>query len=181
MNAETYLNLKNKLIEAGYDHELKWIEKIEPCDNEFDFADEAVWVILNSGMKEQIARQIWNKIQTAWSNNQPTKSAFGHNGKVSAIDYIKANKLELFEQYINCLDKLEFLQTLPFIGGITKYHLAKNLGIDCVKPDRHLVRIAANYNFEDCFELCKWIRNQTGDKISLVDMVLWRCANLGFV
>lgn len=181
MSTEKYLQLKEKLIEFGYDHELKWIEQIKPCNNEFDFANEAVWVILNSGMKEQIARVIWDRIKQAWSEGKSTSSAFGHKGKVSAIDYIVKNRGEIFAQYDCCLKPLDFLESLPYVGKITKYHLAKNLGHDCVKPDRHLVRIAKIYNFENCFELCKWIRNQTGDKISLVDMVLWRSANLGWI
>jgi hypothetical protein len=181
MKAEQYFNLKAAIIEAGYAHEINWIANIQPCDNEFDFSDEATWVILNSGMKEQIARQIWNRIQEAWSNKKPTSSAFGHQGKVKAIDYIRKNKQEIFEQYVDCLDQLEFLESLPFIGKITKYHLAKNLGMDVVKPDRHLVRIAKQYNFDDCFKMCQYLRSETGDKLSLIDMVIWRAANLGWV
>lgn len=181
MRGVDYLAIKWQLIIDGYGHEIDWIANIEPCMDADDFAHEATWVILNSGMKEQIARQIWNKIKKAWLSGQPTSSAFGHKGKVAAIDFIRKNRQDIFNQYDCCLDKLEFLESLPFIGKITKYHLAKNLGLDVVKPDRHLVRLAKKYEFADCFELCKWIRNETGDKVSMIDMVLWRAANLGWI
>lgn len=181
MKPEKYFDLKSKLILSGYDHELDWIANIKPCDTLSDFVGESIWVILNSGMKEQIARMIWNRIKEAWANGNSTSSAFGHKGKVAAIDYIKANGISLFRQYRNSVDKLSYLESLPFIGKITKYHLAKNLGVDCVKPDRHLVRIAKEYSFNDCFEMCNKISSETGDKVSMVDMVLWRSANLQWI
>lgn len=181
MQKDKYLSLKAKLIEFGYGHEIEWIANIQPCYSSLDFFEEAVWVILNSGMKEQIARQIWKRIKNAWEEGQPTSSAFGHKGKVAAIDFIRKNRQDIFDQYFGSAEPLEFLESLPFIGKITKYHLAKNLGIDCVKPDRHLVRLAAQYKFQDAFEFCRSISNDTGDKVSMVDMVLWRSANLGWI
>jgi len=180
MEVQQYFDLKQAVIDAGYEHEIDWIDNIQPCYSAEDFADEATWVILNSGMKEQIARQIWNKIKMAWSVGNPTASAFGHKGKVKAIDFIQKNKQDIFDQYFGCSEPLEFLESLPFIGKITKYHLAKNLGVDCVKPDRHLVRIAKNNN-QTVDELCNDLSLQTGDKLSMVDMVLWRAANLGMI
>ncbi len=181
MTKEYYQQLKLDLIADGYGHELDWIANIQPCKDAHDFSCEATWVILNSGMKEQIARQIWLKIQKAWGDGKPTASAFGHKGKVAAINFIRGNKEDIFNQYDCSLDKLEFLESLPFIGKITKYHLAKNLGFDVVKPDRHLVRIANNYGFKDCFQMCNHISLETGDKVSMIDMVLWRSANLGWI
>lgn len=178
-----YLQLKLDLISKGYGNEIDWIANIQPCVNAHAFSCEAVWVILNSGMKEQIARQIWQRIQKAWGDGKPTASAFGHKGKVDAINYIRGNKDEIFNKYQKIKtvpEQLEFLQELPFIGGITKYHLAKNLGIDCCKPDRHLVRLAMQHKMI-AEEYCEMISRETGDKVSMVDMVLWRSANLGWI
>lgn len=180
MKAIDYLALKGQLIIDGYGHEIDWQTNLLPCDNECTFANEAIWVILNSGMKEQIARSIWNSIKSAWANGLPTSFAFKHAGKVNAIDYIKQNGTELFNKYTQSSHKLEYLQTIPFIGPITKYHLAKNLGHDVVKPDRHLVRIAKTYN-TNCEDMCEKLSKETGDKVSVVDIVIWRSANLGWV
>lgn len=181
MDTKFYFDFKNALIEDGYKHEIDWITNIQPCDTVNDFVGETIWVILNSGMKEQIARMIYNKIKQAWNESKPTSSAFGHKGKVSAIDYVRANGISLLRQYREADNKLEYLQTIPFIGSITKYHLAKNLGHDVIKPDRHLVRIAKEFGFWNCFEMCEAISKATGDKVSMVDMVLWRSANLGWI
>jgi len=71
-------------------------------------------------------------------------------------------------------------QSLPWIGPITKYYMAKNLGADVCKPDRHLTRIAGKYDME-LEELCKKLSEESGDHISMVDNVIWRVANLGFI
>jgi len=178
MTADFYLDLKKYLLDNGYAYEIDWQTNIEPVCDSWTLRDETIWVILNSGMKEQIARMIWERIRTAWADDKPTSSAFGHKGKVAAIDYVRANCGNIFSEYYDAVDKVEYLQTIPFIGSITKYHLAKNLGHDVVKPDRHLVRIAKDYGFNDCNDLCLKLSRETGDKVSVVDIVLWRSANL---
>jgi hypothetical protein len=62
------------------------------------------------------------------------------------------------------------------MGPATSHHLAKNIGLDVVKADRHLLRIAekAGYNCPD--ELCETISEYVGDKKSVVDVVIWRFA-----
>lgn len=110
MKAEYYLQLKLDLISEGYAHEIDWIADIKPCNAMNDFVGESIWVILNSGMKEQIARMIWDRIKEAWANGNSTSSAFGHKGKVAAIDYIKANGISLFRQYRDAIDKLSYLE-----------------------------------------------------------------------
>ncbi len=177
MEAKQYMDIKAWLIAEGYDDEIDWQQNLKECNNSIDFYLEACWVILNSGMKEQIARKIWEKIKHAWSIKLDISEVFGHEGKVAAIKHIKANHLKLFEEYLMSEDKIEYLQTIPFIGKITRYHLAKNLGHDCVKPDRHLVRIASGYGMTP-EQLCEKISKETGDKKCVVDIVLWRAANL---
>lgn len=180
MEKELFLRLVTILEEAGYSEEIRWQRELKPCATDGDFSCEAVWVILNSGMKEQIARKIWERIREAWRNDKETSTAFNHKGKVKAIDFVISNQTELFNNYRKADNKIEFLQTIPFIGSITKYHLAKNLGHDCVKPDRHLVRIAKDYNTTPD-ELCEAISKETGEKKCVVDIVIWRACNLGII
>src|ERR1700743_736787 len=178
---DLYLSLKLSLIDAGYADEMDGQTNVHPCEDALGFMEEAIWVILNSGMKEQIARMIWERIRFAMNENIDISKAFGHKGKVSAIKHLINNHDRLFSEYQQSEDKIAYLQTIPFIGGITKYHLAKNLGHDVVKPDRHLVRIADKYGYADCNSMCNQISSQTGDKVSVVDIVLWRSANLGII
>ncbi|ALA59352.1 hypothetical protein NITMOv2_2947 [Nitrospira moscoviensis] len=75
-------------------------------------------------------------------------------------------------------EDMRFLQTLPYIGSITAFHLAKNLGLPVVKPDRHLQRIATVAGFSSPQELCQLISDHLGEPVQVVDVVLWRYATL---
>lgn len=180
MKKEQFDTLVQKLKDLGYADEIDWQNELEPCDNNNAFMMEACWVVLNSGMKEQIARKIWGRIQGAWSDGIDISEVFKHKGKVAAIKYILANSGNLFEGYVLSTNKIEYLQTIPFIGKITCYHLAKNLGHDCVKPDRHLVRVAKEYNTTPD-ELCQKLSDDTGYKKCVIDIVIWRSCNLKLI
>lgn len=184
MTAKEYFNFKQALVDEGYADEIAWQTDLQPATDPIVFRDEAVWVILNSGMKEQIARIIHKRIWDTVKAGGDISTAFKHEGKVKAIKIILNNYEQLFKDYSNCpdSDKIQFLQCIPFIGPITCFHLAKNLGLDCVKPDRHLVRIAKKYGVgADPAGYCKYLSGLTGDKVSVVDIVLWRAANLGLL
>lgn len=172
--------LVSELIKSGYSDEIIWQRELKPCDNAYTFFMEACWVILNSGMKEQIARKIWERVQYAWELEQDLSTVFKHKGKVKALNFVNNSRVPLFEGYLAAENKLEYLQTIPFIGKITCYHLAKNLGHDCVKPDRHLMRIAGQYNTTPD-ELCERLSKETGEKKCVIDIILWRSANLGWI
>lgn len=175
-----FYSLVLKLIDAGFSNEIAWQRNLKPCDNAQIFLYETCWVILNAGMKEQIARKIWQRIQIAWKNNIDILEVFKHKGKVNAINFLKNNYKLLFKKYLKAENKIEYLKTLPYIGNITCYHLAKNLGYDCFKPDRHIVRIANKYNLTP-EKFCKKISNLTKEKISVIDIVFWRSANLKLI
>src|SRR5207245_1791454 len=57
-----------------------------------------------------------------------------------------------------------FLQSLPYVGPATSYHLAKNIGLDAVKPDRHLLRISALAGYSNPKEMCLRISTAVGDR-----------------
>jgi hypothetical protein len=180
MESNRFIEIMGSVIGAGYGDEIEWQRELQPCDNAQNFFGETCWVILNSGMKEQIARKIWNRVQDAWAKGIDLSEVFRHKGKVAALNYVMDNHKELFDKYQSADDKISFLQTIPFIGGITKYHLAKNLGHDCVKPDRHLVRIASQYGTTP-EELCENLSKETGEKKCVIDIVIWRACNLKII
>jgi len=180
MKPETYLHLKAQIIQNGYEKEVAWAGSIYPCMSPKNFLDEYIWVVLNAGMKEQVARGIFRKIQEAISTGVPILEVFAHKGKAEAISKMLTSYNQIFNDYQKATDKMAYLETLPYIGKVTKYHLAKNLGIDGIKPDRHLVRIAKDYGVT-CFDMCKKLSDETGDKLATIDLVIWRAANLGFI
>lgn len=180
MTPETYIELKQKLIEKGYASEIDWVEDLKLCDNPGVFEIEAIWVICNSGMRNQVAEKVFLRILKAIDEKRPIIEAFKNKPKVQAIEFIIQNRQSLFEKFIKAENKIQFLETLPFIGKITKYHLARNLGLDVCKPDRHLVRIASQYKITPA-GLCGKLAEKTGDRVGTVDVVLWRTANLGMI
>lgn len=178
MNATEYFSIKRKLCDSGFDREIAWAEGLKPCKSADLFALEAGWVIMNSGMKEQVVRGIWAVMRDALISGQPIDDLFGHKLKVAAIKQIWADRESLFVAYRRSRDPLAFLETLPHIGPVTRYHLAKNLGMPVCKPDRHLVRISAPRS-PDLF--CAELSHHTGDTVMTVDTVIWRAANLGII
>ncbi len=180
MSPEKYIYLKKNLIELGYKKEIDWGRDLKPCEDSESFVLAFIWVICNSGMKNQIAELIYSRILNAIIDKKNISEVFGHKGKVSAIKKVLKNQNKIFAKYQNSNNKIDFLKTLPWIGNITKYHLAKNLGVDCVKPDRHLIRIAKHYNL-DVLEMCQKLSKTTGDSLCVVDLIIWRSANLKLI
>lgn len=194
---DSYRFMKDKVVSSGYTEEIKWQEYTESNTvKESQFLEEAAWVVLSSGFKESILRKKFKNISLCfcnWASAQEISEeasvvrncalhVFGNTKKIDSILKIAAIIAETgFDDYWGnvCKNPIDELQKLPFIGKITSYHLAKNLGFDVAKPDRHLLRIANLFGFEDnVYELCKSISNATGDKIGVVDIVIWRYATI---
>jgi len=180
MEVTRFQELREMVIAAGFGDEIVWQESLKPCDNADEFFNQYMWVVLSSGMKNQVARIIESRIYAAWAAGKPTSSAFNHQGKVKAIDIVRLNKDLYFNRWKNTQDKILCLNKMPWIGSITAWHLAKNLGDDVVKPDRHLVRLSQAEKTTPQ-ELCQHLADQTGYRIATVDLILWRAANLGFI
>lgn len=172
-----YLGLRSKVRELGYKHEIDWAQSVQPVSDPLVFWHEFAWVVLNSGMKNQVAEGIWRKVRPVVEAGGSAHSVFGHKGKAEAIDSVYRNRDWMLKQYMAATDKLQFLRDMPWIGRITCMHLAKNYGFDVAKPDRHLVRIAGA---EGVQEMCARLAGESGDRIATVDLVIWRAANLRF-
>lgn len=180
MTPERYQEIRAAIAAAGYADEIAWAEGVKAPETPEDFAGEAIWVILCSGMKEQIARKISDKVWSAINDGLPVRSVFGHDGKAAAIETIWRDRETLFDSFKRASDKVDFCQRLPWIGYITKWHLAKNCGVDCAKPDIHLTRLATYYGTTPA-SLCASLATATGDRIATVDLVIWRACNLEII
>jgi hypothetical protein len=177
MNVQRYLEIKKSLVEAGYADEVAWYEGLKPCPDALQWFGEYMWVVVSSGMKNQVAQIIADRIWKALESGKAVASAFRHKGKAAAIQRGWDKREELFQGYCSATDKLAYLKALPWIGEITMWHLAKNFGENVAKPDRHLVRIAGEYGMTTA-ELCEKLARETGDRVATVDVVIWRAANL---
>ena len=172
-----YKKAKDEVIVHGYDKEVDWATKVRFDKMTLEnFSHEYVWVVCNSGMRNQVAKKIFDRFMKSGDLKY-----IGHPHKKHSIKTLFEKGKEWFDKlksYDTTEQRLEYLETLPHIGPITKYHLAKNLGIQVAKPDRHLVRLAKHFDFKTAQELCEFISKHVGDNIITVDVVLWRYSNL---
>jgi hypothetical protein len=170
-----YLDAYGYVSDHGFFREIEWAEHLpllEQQDAE-TFFEEYVWCVLNAGMKEQIARKIYERFAVA---RDPL--TIGHLGKRAAVQQALMEYPTWFKGLLAAEDRLAYLESLPWIGPITKYHLARNIGIDCVKPDRHLVRLAARFGYSSPDAMCRAIQAEMGGRLGAIDVVLWRYCNL---
>lgn len=172
-----FRKLESALREAGYGPVIEWSERIEEAADPDDFAVRAIYVICNSGMRFTVAGPIFERCMTALRCGRSACEVFQHPGKGPAIDQIWQRRNELFAGYRAAIGKLDFLEALPWIGTVTKHHLAKNLGADTAKPDVHLERLARREK-TTAQRLCRRLARLTGYRVATIDTVLWRaCAD----
>jgi len=104
LNKQLLLELRGKIIEAGYGDEVRWAENIQ-CRGPSDFFAEYVWVVVSSGMKNQVAQRIYSKVMGAIVDRVPINTVFKHELKVKAINQVLANTRELYFEYLMDNDK----------------------------------------------------------------------------
>jgi hypothetical protein len=167
-----------ELARRGYGDDIQWAETCAPPVDADKFARELVFVICNSGMKNTVARGIFERVVDALEGDQrrPVIEVFKHPGKAAAIDRIWHDRSTLFAIFNACKTdqaRIDFLGGLPWIGEVTKFHAARNFGVDCVKPDIHLQRIADHHGVTP-HQLCARLAAELGLRIGTMDAVLWR-------
>lgn len=194
--ATAYLWAKDFVIARGFGPEVDWqgslcFEKV----TESAFLAEAAWVVLSCGMREAIVRKSFSAVSEAfrwWESAARIAreadsciagalKSFNHRGKITAIARIASQIDDLGFGRLKgeiAVSGVTRLREFPFMGPATSYHLAKNIGMDVVKPDRHLLRIAAATGYPCPDSLCRDIAHAVGDRIAVVDVVLWRYATL---
>lgn len=178
---------------AGFHDELAWARGLSLNDlTERQFLRELAWCILNAGMRERIVRSLFPRIASCfWTFRscddicstretciELARRYFNHEGKLRAIaDGAERVRSEGgFEALRRRLSvrPLEECEAFPYIGPTTRWHLARNIGVDCAKPDRHLVRLARSVGCRDVQRFCLAIAAARNERIGVVDLVLWR-------
>lgn len=191
-----YYNAKQVVYNSGYFFEIYWQERqnIDTIDQN-RFFSEYSWVVLSSGMKESVIRKKFDELTSIFCNwyspayvienqlsiRKKALKAFNNPLKINAL-FFMANYLcsASIKDEVNSILKsgVQYLEKFPYLGPATSLHFAKNLGFNVSKPDRHLVRISEKFGFNCPLTFCKKISKYTGEKESVVDIVLWRYATL---
>lgn len=166
-------------LDCDPDADIEWAESLGPPRSADDFALTIVFVICNSGMRYTVARGIYDRVRDALYAGKSASTAFGHAGKTEAIDQIWFERISLYLLYMGREDgRLEFIERLPWIGKITKYHVAKNFGLPYAKPDVHMDRLATAFK-TTAQALCEAIASTSGYRVATIDTLLWRAAAVG--
>lgn len=181
----------------GIKEQIEYFRSLYPgwC-NDQEFLGEVAWVIYNSGMKNTVIGQKWPGIKKAFWGFNPdlivlTKKksikdalrVISHEGKASAVvataqKVIQDKPIRKKLKSMTEEEALAYFQTYPFVGPVTKYHLARNCGFDVVKPDLHMERLTdyLGYGTPDkmVFEIAKF----SGERKGVIDYVLWQWLSL---
>ncbi len=192
-----YRIAKDRVQLCGFEAEVRWQSTRDLSQfSESDLLRQTAWVILCSGFREATIRRCfsyislcfldWESSSTICESAQLCRatalSRFNNEPKIDAIlkaaAHVNSAGFASYKKEI-LSDPIGALRCLPFIGKITAHHLAKNLGADISKPDRHLSRLSDFMGFRDPQELCSYIAKETGDPINVIDLVLWRFLEQG--
>jgi len=191
-----YFEAKRAIIAAGFGAEIDWQESQSIMEiTEHSFLREGAWVILAAGISEQVVRSRFDAIGAAfydWKSasliaehrdecREAAIRVFAHKGKIEAIcrlaEHLADNGLETVKEQV-VENGPRYLECLEYIGPVTSFHFAKNLGVDVAKEDRHLRRLAALCGYRDAACMCEEVARMALDPVRVVDVVLWRFATL---
>lgn len=206
-----YLQVRLKIL--GLDSDRKSFDEIhEILNNDItlspdEFAFECFYVICVAGFKQDYAKIMCNKIINFVKNNEKftiedLSTIYKNKLKIKAIKNVWDYRALYNYNFYNCEtveDKVDFLGTLPYVGNITKFHLARNLGLNFVKYDIWIQRLGvALYGAEEfvdkvnntkllpeikyyCDIMFDEIQKKTNEKVGFIDVVLWRACQKGLI
>lgn len=174
-------------------HLAYWRNLPQPSEirDEF-FYCELSWCVYNAGMKEIVVRSKWPSLKRAFREFNPDAviilkenvlkdalKAFNHPGKAKAV--ITAAEMIIRDRpmsgkfaSMNEEEALRYIAGFPYIGSVTKYHVARNIGYDVVKPDRHLVRLAQFFGYENPVDLVRDVAKICSERLGYIDYVFWQ-------
>jgi len=164
-----------------------------------DFLREYAWVVHATGFNARVVGKMMPRLMAVYidaetlSMNEVLVRALpicNNPRKVKSVwttvQHIKEQlSTSSWENYRDDeLDTPEKLERLPYVGPITKYHLARNIGLlEFVKPDLHLIRLANHWGYLTPLDMCREMRSQFEDRtglhlpLGIVDLVLWYAAS----
>jgi len=158
------------------------------------FFREYVWTVHTSGFSAKAVSKFWDPLITAygspWSIDKMTldeviarvSPVVNNPSKIKSVWDTSKQLIRGYHQwdwdeykYLSCRTP-DLLTQFNHIGPITKYHLARNIGLlDFVKPDLHLERMAKFWGYDSPLAMCKDAPDEA--PLGLRDLVLWQAAS----
>ena len=172
--------------------EVLWQRNANFADfSEQQLLTESAWVILCSGFREATVRRTFDHICLSFCDFESAeiicreksicvkaaRASINNPAKLKAIcacaELVCSWGFAAYKQKVS-EDPVAHLQMIPFIGPVTVWHLAKNLGLDVAKPDRHMIRLASRLGFVSAAALCEELAYRNNEQVKVVDLILWR-------
>jgi len=159
-----------------------------------EFFKQYVWVVFTSGFNASIVRKKWGLIKNVLYgfnvekvcklNEEELFERSPIKNKLKICSIIKGSQI-ITNSWINDIRNAndsevikKKLIELPHISNITVYHLMRNIGIDCFKPDRHITNLSNKLNLDTRTIFNIIIKNNREEYIGLADFILWRASSL---
>lgn len=167
-----------------------WRSERPETRSDQDLLAEYGWVVVSCGMTAHVTSKLWPGLTEAFHAWQPAAvAAHPVDVRVAALGVLKhPRKIGAVIDFAEDLarepglmarlaakpveEALAFMQTLPWVGANSKYHLARNLGWDVVVRTGPVPRLAA-YLLTTPDDLVARTAQAVGERIRTVDMVLW--------
>jgi endonuclease III len=192
-----YFDRAYEFVRRFYPEALEALQSVrfEDVDPDFFFR-EYVWVVHATGFSAKAVGRFMPRLVTAYgiyddlasrrfddafeevrkvcNNRQKARAVWRTAGLMrDGIGLCQAGWEEFRRDRLSSPERLK---ELPYVGPVTCFHLARNIGLlEYVKPDLHLVRMAEHWGFSDCVEMCEAVRPE-GMPLGIVDLILWYAA-----
>jgi len=209
IDKDLFEKIEQKIIDLHQDSDKDSFETIKknltnpPILNDDDFAFEVAYVILASGFSQKTAKRIFGDICNHLKKNKEVSEdelfeMFHNKNKTNAIAKVWNNRKNYRNQFYSLKsddEKLNFLETLPYIGKTTKNHIARNLGISVPKYDIWIQRLGISLLGKDeteksppdenvrkyCDKMFERLQKETNLPIGYLDAVLWKACQIGIL
>lgn len=152
------------------------------------FLAEYCWVVFAAGFKVSILEGHFGELRKTFKEFEPDAVARMRRVRVEKLPIRHENKANGFLKGAKLVHKagwsdfkarleeegIDALKVLPWIKDVTKYHLAKNIGLaDVAKPDVHLKWCAERCAAKSVDELVAHLARKYKMTEHKVDAVLW--------
>lgn len=190
-----------KMCEDLYAKELEYFRglKLEDITLEI-FWSEYIWCVYVSGFRASTISEKFDDLKAIYDD--PLELATQNPGEIwdNGVKNVFANEQKFISIYKTAcilwkyhqkykgsswfyyfkkdyLSNIDDMIKLPYIGPVTSYHLARNVGFDAVKPDVHLVRLSDFFSYKDPQTMCLLLSKKYKERLGVVDLILWYAAS----
>jgi len=185
---------RKHVIEQGFQWEIDLVENRHLVDIDAWHLFEAfLFVVLgSSGLNNKVVKKYYDLFAST-CEKQGAEEAFKTipNRRIREVArYVWLCREEILATLFTRNSderRIEYIRTFPQMGKKTAKHFARNIGIDCVKPDLWMLRIAEQHGFftadkhePDPDATCRYIQNYLpcpgipSYRIGTIDVILWR-------